>query len=157
MMDNREQALFFFRKLVYLLYLEIAALRPNIHAELAEKADLKTAFFQRDKERQAAELYYQIENETQPAQIVYPFEERTGLSLEDLHRAFAEGEWRNKFGQFNFGGPRWERIAELTLALRNAIDTQNWDETAGLVFEIKRLKTNQGNLIKLFERTERRR
>jgi hypothetical protein len=156
-MDERDTALYFFRKLVYLLYLEIGALQHRVHPALAEKARLNTAFFQRDKERQANELYRMIENETDPTKIQEPFEERTGLRLEDVHRAFAEGDWRNKFGAYNFGGPKWLKIAEVTLELRRLIEQGDWNKTTELLYEIKGLKTNQGHLIHQFERTERRR
>lgn len=156
-MDTRETALYFFRKLAYLLYLEIGALQPHIHPELAAKAKLNTAYFQREKDRQAAELYQESESASDPAAILAPYEERTGLSLEDVYRAFKEGDWRNRFGGYNFGGPKWVRIAELTLALREKIEQEKWDEAEGLLFEIKSLKTNQGYLVSLFERTERRR
>lgn len=156
-MDDREVALFFFRKLIFTLYLEVGALRPEIHPELAEKALMKTAFFEREKERQAVALYRQVEHETIPTRIVGPFEERTGLSLEDVYRVFNEGDWKNKFGGYTFGGPRWARIAEAAMALRRLIEQEQWEETNGLVFEIKGLKTNQGYLISQFERTERRR
>lgn len=156
-MDQRETELYFFRKLVYLLYLEIGALQPRIHPELANKARLNTAFFQRDKDKQAAALYKEIENETDPARIVAPFEERTGLSLEDVHRVLVEGDWRNKFGAYNFGGPKWQKIAEVTLELRRLIQEADAEKTAVLLYEIKGLKTNQGYLINQFERTERHR
>lgn len=156
-MDERETALYFFRKLVYLLYLEIGALQTKIHPELAAKARLNTAFFQRDKEKQAAGLFKEIENETDLAKIVAPFEERTGLSLEDVHRVLVEGDWRNKFGAYNFGGPRWQKIAEVTLDLRRLIQQADWQKTSDLLYEIKGLKTNQGYLINQFERSERHR
>jgi hypothetical protein len=155
-MDERETALYFFRKLVYLLYLEIGALQPKIHPELAAKARLNTAFFQRDKDKQASALYKNIERETDVARIVGPFEERTGLSLEDVHRVLVEGDWRNKFGSYNFGGPKWQKIAEVTLELRSLIVQADWDKTAELLYEIKGLKTNQGYLINQFDRSERR-
>ncbi len=154
---TRETALYIFRKLVYLLYLEIGALQPKIHPEIAKKAYLKTAFFQREKERQAAELYREVEQETDTARILAPFVDRTGLTLEDVYRALAEGDWRNKYGTYNFGGPKWAHIAEDALELRRLIDAQDWESAAGLLQEIKGLKTNHGYLINQFERTERRR
>jgi len=155
-MDDKEVALYFYRKVIYALYLEIGALQPKIHPELAEKANLNTAYFEREKERQAADLYHQIEHEEDPNKIVEPFEERTGLSLADLHRAFTEGDWRNKFGSYSFGGPRWAEIAEVALRLRSLIEMKAWQETVPLIYEIKGLKSNQGYLISQFERTERR-
>ncbi len=155
-MDDKETALYFFRKLVYVLYLEIGTLQPKIHPEIAAKANLKSAFFEREKERQAAALYRQTEKEEETALIVAPYVERTSLTLEDVHRAFAEGDWRNKFGGYNIGGPRFVRIAELTLALKKLIEQGAWDQTPDLIYEIKKLKTNQGYLVNLFERSDRR-
>ena len=156
-MDEQQTGLYIFRKLVYVLYLEIGALQPRIHPELARKARLKSAFFEREKERQATELYRETEFETDLKKIVAPYIERTGLTLEDIHRAFAEGDWRNKFGAFTFGGPKWEHIADLTLQLRQALEQGQSETVARLVQEIKGLKTNQGYLIKQFERSDRRR
>jgi hypothetical protein len=155
-MDNRETSIYVFRMLVYVLYLEIGALQPHIHREVARKARLDNAFFQRDKEREAVDLYRQVENEMTPARIVGPFMQRTGLNLEDISQAFMEGDWRNKFGVCNFGGPKWARIAEAALKLRERIEQEDWEGTADLVHEIKGLKNNQGYLIKEFERVERR-
>lgn len=156
-MEQSQISLYFFRKLVYLLYLEIGALKPEIHPEIAKKADMKNAFFQREKERQAVDLYRRTEQATQTAEILAPYEERTRLTLEDIHRAFVEGDWRNKFGSFNFGGPKWERIAAATLELRKLIDMQDWDAADELLHEIKGLRTNQGYLVSQFERSDRRR
>jgi hypothetical protein len=156
-MDTQQQALFIFRKLVYVLYQEIGALQTRNHPQLAQKAFLKTAFFQGERERQAASLYHQIENEENLETIVGMFQQRTGLTLEDIHRAFVEGDWRNKFGSYNFGGPKWVRISEVALELRKMIQEQNWEEVMVLIQEIKGLKTNQGYLISMFDWSERRR
>jgi hypothetical protein len=156
-MDEKATVLYFYRKLVYVLYLEIGALQHRVHPQLATKARLKTAFFEREKEKQAVELYQLTENEENPAKIVEPYEERTGLSLVDVHRAFVEGDWRNKFSQYTFGGPRWARVAEVTLELGRLIEQNDWEKATELVFEIKKLKTNHGFLVSYFERGDRRR
>lgn len=155
-MDEQEIALYFFRKLVYVLYLEAGALQSHIHPELAQKANLKTAFFEREKERQAAELYRLTENENNPDKVVAPYVERTGLDLGDLERLFREGDWRNKFGGYTFGGPRWVRIAEAAVELKTLIYEADWESTSELVYEIKKMKTNRGLVIQRFERTERK-
>jgi len=156
-MDVQEQSYYFFRKLVYVLYKEIGALQPRVHPQLASKALITSPYFQGERERQAAELYLQIEHETDLGSIVAGFEQRTGLTLDDIHRAFVDGDWRNKFGAYNFGGPKWVRIAEAALELRASIAQEDWDRAAGLVQDIKSLKTNQGYLVNMFEWTERRR
>lgn len=157
MMDEQQEALYIFRKILYVLYLEIGALQPRFHPQVAAKAKLNTAFFQREKERQAASLYHQSEAETDPEKILGPYVERTGLDLDDIYRAFAEGDWRNKYGGYNYGGPKWIPIAKSALDLYHALQHGDWEEASSVVFDIKRLKTSQGYLINQFERTERRR
>lgn len=156
-MEEHATVLYVFRKLVYMLYREIGSLRPNIHPGIAKKAHMKTAFFEREKERQALELYHQIESEPDVQKILVPFIDRTGLTLEDIHRAFVEGDWRNKFGGHNFGGPKWAKIAEVAVALQKSLEQNDWAAADGLVQEVKGLKTNQGFLVSQFERTDRRR
>jgi hypothetical protein len=156
-MDEKTTALYFFRKLVYVCYLEIGSLQHRNHPQLATKALLKTAFFEREKEKQAAALYRLTENEESTVAILTPYIERTGLTLEDVARAFREGDWRNKFGGYTFGGPRWANIAEATLQLRQLIDQGEWEKTVDIIFEIKKMKSNQTYLVNHFERGDRRR
>ena len=83
-MDEKATALYFFRKLVYVLYLEIGSLQPRIHPELAAKAYLKTAFFEREKEKQAAALYRLTENdlvETENSACAHNTTLRAALSI----------------------------------------------------------------------------
>lgn len=154
-MDDKQLALFYFRKLVFALYGEIGALQPENHPELANKADLRHGFFQREREKQAAQIYLLTEQVQTPAEILQPYEERTGLNLEDVERAFREGNWKNKFKGYNFGGPRWAHIAAVTQRLRDVIERQAWDEVGLLDYEIKKLKHNRGLVIELFDRIER--
>lgn len=154
-MDEREKALFFFRKLVFCVYMEVGALRPEVHPELAARAALTSSFFRGERKKQAAQLYHQIETEEETARIVRPFKERTGLTLSDVFRVFAEGNWKNKYSGFNAGGPKWTRIAAITLDLMRAIDAEDWEEATYLSYEIKSLKTNFGPLINEFDKTER--
>jgi hypothetical protein len=157
MMDDREEAFYFFRKLVFVLYMEVGALHPGIHAELAGKADIRNSFFHGEKQKQAADLYHQIEQEEDPARIVLPFRERTGLTLEDVHRAFVEGNWQDKHNSYHFGGPKMVKIAAAALELRDLIEKADWQAASILVYQIKKLKTNQGFLVNQFDWSERRR
>jgi hypothetical protein len=156
-MDTQQQALYIFRKLVYVLYQEIGALQTRNHPDIARKAFLKNTFFQGERERQAADLYHLIEAEENLDTVEEMFKQRTGLSLDDINRAFAEGDWRNKFGSYNFGGPKWVRISEIALELRGHIQQENWEEAAILIQEVKSLKINQGYLVNFFDWSERRR
>ena len=154
-MNEREKAFFFFRKLVFCVYSEIGALKPETHPELAGRAALTSAYFRGERKKQAAALYQQIAELEDTAGIIAPYQERTGLSLEEVRRAFKEGKWQNKFGGFNFGGPKWARIAEITLELQRAIEEEDWEKATDLSYEIKGLKTNFGLLIHEFDRTDR--
>jgi len=152
---QHELALFFYRKLLFALYAEIGALQPHHHEEIARKADLTHGFFQREREKQAGQIYHRTVHLTDPAAIEEPYRDRTGLSLEDVHQAFAEGNWKNKFQAYSLGGPRWAGIAEKTLELRDVIQRGDWDRVQTLTLEIKGMKHNQGYLVDLFDRTER--
>lgn len=154
-MDDRETALFIFRKLIFALFSEIGALQPDNHPEIAKKADLTHGFFQREREKQSAQLYLLTEQAQTTGEILQPYIDRTGLTLEDVERAFREGNWRNKFKGYTFGGPRWARIARIAMELRDVIDRQAWEEARPLIYDIKKMKHNRGLLIDLFDRTER--
>lgn len=154
-MDPRERALFFFRRIVYSLYLEIGSLQPQNHHAIAQKADLKHGFFQREREKQAAELFIQTENEQNLISILKPYRERTGLTLADIHQAFSEGNWQNKFKGYNFGGPRWAKISQAALDLKRAIEEEDWEQAEEVIYLMKRLRTNFGHLVEMFERIDR--
>jgi len=154
-MNEIEKAYFFFRKLVFCVYSEVGALKTEVHPELAAKVMLTSTYFQGERKKQAALLYQQIEKEEDVSRILAPFEERTGLSLEDVHRIFNEGNWQNKFSGYNFGGPKWARITAITLDLKRAIEQADWETATDLSYEIKGMKTNFGLLINEFDKTER--
>lgn len=155
-MTPKEEALFFFRRLVFAMYVEIGALQPHVHPELAKKADIKNSYFHGEKQKQAIDLFQLIETAEDPKKIIMPYRERTGLTLEDVRRAFVEGDWKNKFGGYNFGGPKWERIADITLEMQGLIEKEDWEAAQLLTYDIKKLKTNQGYLVNQFEWAERR-
>jgi len=154
-MNDPQQALFFFRKVVFCLYREAGAMNENTHAELAQKAQLKTAYFQGARKRMAAQIYHQIKKETQTGRILMPFMLRTGLNLEDLQQLFAEGNWQGKFKKIFQGGPKWARIAEEAIRLRDAIDEADWSAALLVTHTLKGMKTNNGFLVDEFELTER--
>ena len=153
-MTPKQEALFFFRKLVYCVYREIGVLKPQNHVELAAKANRKTTFFSEDRKRQAGELYHLTETEENTALILGPYEERTGLSLADVHRAFAEGHWQRPNGKYYFGGPKWAKITEKALELRQIVDAADWTKVPALLDAVRTLEHNSGLVIKKFHETE---
>lgn len=154
-MDPQEEALLYFRKLLFLLYREIGALQPQIHAELAAKAKRTNWFFTGGRKKVALDLYRKSEREATVQNILLPYVERTGLTLEDLRRAFAEGNWSNRYGGHWMGGPKWAHITEKTIELKELIDHQDWDRFPDLALDVRGLKDNQGYLIEKFDQTER--
>lgn len=154
-MNDPQQALFFFRKVVFCLYREAGAMNESTHEELAKKAHLKTSFFHGARKRMAVQLYHDIKKETQTRRILTPFMLRTGLNLEDLQQLFDEGNWQGKFKKIFQGGPKWARIAEEAIRLRDAIDKADWPTALLVTHTMKGMKTNNGFLIDEFELTER--
>jgi hypothetical protein len=155
-MNDPQQALFFFRKVVFCLYREAGAMNENTHAELSQKAHLKTSFFHGARKRMAVQLYHDIKKETQVSRILNPFMFRTGLNLEDLQQLFAEGNWQGKFKKIFQGGPKWARIAEEAIRLRDAIAEEDWPAALQVTQVMKGMKTNIGFLVDEFELTERK-
>ena len=149
-MQPRDGALYYFRHLVYCLYREIGVLRSSNHAEVAKKAWLKSGFFTGDRKRQAGDLYCMTRLENRSEAILRPYKTRTGLTLEDIFRAFDEGNWQQG-GHFVFGGPKWAKIAENTMALRDAIDSENWTTAKNLILEIRTLEHNNALVVTKFK------
>lgn len=153
-MKEEQQALDYFRKLVSFLYREIGVLVPRNHEELATRRNLRSGFFEKtQRKRQARELYRHTVTQERTRAILKPYEERTGLTLEDLRRAFEEGNWECG-GTIYFGGPRWAIIAETTLTLRQVIDTNDWGEVPGLIRKIDALRHNTGRIAAKFKELE---
>jgi len=153
-MTEKQEALFFFRKLVYCIYREIGVFKPKHHPRLAEKAKLSSKFFSDDRKRQAGLFFHQTETQENTGLILKLYEDRTGLSLQDIHQIFAEGHWQCHNGRFSFGGPKWARITEKTLELRQAIVTEDWSKVPALLGEIKTLEHNNGLVVNKFKETE---
>jgi hypothetical protein len=153
-MDTRQEALYYFRNLVYCLYREIGVLTVGNHPELARKAKLESPFFSNQRKTQAKQLYHQTTTEGNPRAILKPYEDRTGLSLQDLYRIFDEGNWRNTYGSYSFGGPKWARIAKETIALYQAIDEEDLERVPALIHQISTLRHNTDLVVRKFQPRE---
>jgi hypothetical protein len=141
-----EQALEYFRRLVALLYREVAAVQKwELEALRAKGGEKLRRFAERRKDR-AREIYHLLAAEVQTGRIVGPYESETGLSLDEVCRAFGDGHWSP-----GWGGPRWATIARATLELRDAIDRADWGAALALVVRINGLKHNHGFIICKFE------
>jgi len=146
----KQETLDFLRKEVSFLYREVGILKTRNHPELAQKSNIRGIFFSHQRKKIARDIYHQTKAEDQPSSILRPYEEETGLSLEEIHRIFAEGDWKNSFGRYSYGGPKWEAIAENALRLRDAIDQGDWDTASRIAKDGRDLEHNSGRLVHKF-------
>lgn len=142
-------ALHYFRNMASLLYREIGVLSPEIHPGVAAKARLDSEFFPTKRKELAYQAYQQTATETHLIAILTPYMTLTGLALEDLRRAFDEGNWIQG-GYISYGGPKWAKIAEVTISLRDAIASEDREEALALVEIARNLKHNTGSLVDKF-------
>ena len=150
----RKTALDHYRRLVALLYREIGVLKPNNHA-LASKAKKTDALFNEATRKQRAKDIYRLTlAQTDPAQITAPYQTRSGLTLDDIHEAFASGTWRGHNGTYSFGGPRWATIAATTIQLGNALRQQAWNDIPPLLTTINTLQHNNGRITTKYEQLD---
>ncbi len=139
-----------FRKATSFLYREIGILEPRNHSELYARADKQHGFFSPARKRIARELYHQTKNEQETRAVLEPYEKATGLRLGDIHRAFAEGNWKNSSGGYSYGGPKWTAIAKATIKLRKAIDKSDHAEAQRQTEMLGHLPHNNGCLVDKF-------
>ena len=110
-----------FRKTTSFLYREIGILQPSNHVRVNDKRSDDYSFFSNQRKNIARELYHKTEQENDPRAVLAPYEKVTGLTLEDIHRAFDEGDWRAGGGRIFYGGPKWASITAKSIALRDAL------------------------------------
>jgi hypothetical protein len=139
----RQTALDDYRRLVALLYREIGVLRTSNHA-LASKAKKNDALFCQARKQRAKDIYRVTLSQTDPAQIAAEYHTLSGLTLQDLHEAFANGRWAGYDGRCSYGGPRWATIADTTINLGNALQQQAWNDIPPILDTIKTLQHNNG-------------
>jgi atypical dual specificity phosphatase len=148
---TREDALDTFQKLVALLYREIGVLDARNHRELASKRKLGSGFFSTPARKiMSHQLYWKARNHAEPESILRAFEERTGLSLHDVKRAFSEGDWKDSSGGYSYGGPKWNSIAEATIQLQATIAGHDTIAMKLLLKDIGRLEHNNGRIVDKF-------
>lgn len=150
MTNVESDSLDFFRKEVSFLYREIGILKTRNHPELAAKARLDGGFFSPSRKSLAKDYYHQTKTQDDPSVILKPYVEHTGLDLEDIYRIFDEGDWKNSYGGYSYGGPKWAKIAKNALELRDAIDRGDWDEAWEITRRGKSLEHNNGLLVNKF-------
>ena len=141
-----KNALDHYRRLVALLYREIGVLKESNHP-LARKAKKTDPLFAQASRKQRAKFIYGLTlAQTDPAQIATEYYTRSGLTLDDVHDAFANGRWAGYDGRCSYGGPLWASIAETAISLGNALQQQVWHDIQPLLATVKTLEHNNGHI-----------
>ena len=149
-MGEIDKALEIYRKLVSLLYREIGAMVRNNHPMLYDGSKLAGSTFAKERKQRARDIYCDSRGERDPDAIAELYRRETGLSLDQVHQAFREGDWLLGRSKHSFGGPKWAKIAEAAADLRQTI--RDRDETAAVVTlkQVEVLQHNNGPIVDKF-------
>lgn len=91
---------------------------------------------------QGVQLWKEGDKATLTSEILAPYVFTTGLRLEQLPELFRLPQWHK-----TFGGPRWARIAGMTIRMRDALDEGQARLLDELCDEAKILQHNSGHLV----------
>jgi hypothetical protein len=150
----RVAALDHYRRLVSLVYREIGVLRAS-HHPLAAKAKAKDPLFKNETRKgRARDIYRMTLAETDPVRIAAAYENRSGLSLMEIHEAFLNGKWGNRFGGYSYGGPRWARITETALKLGSALQNGSASELSRVIRTVLTLEHNNGRITEKYSQLD---
>jgi hypothetical protein len=139
-----------FKKATSFLNREIGILEPKNHHEVNDRRSNEFDFFGKRRKSLARELYHKTKQENNPHAVIAPYERKTGLSLEDIHRAFDEGDWRAPGGKVHYGGPKWAAIAATTIKLRDALLASDEEAAWKHTQRLEELEHNNGPLVNKF-------
>ncbi len=142
------EALECYRKLASFLYREIGAMKRGNHPELYDKSKI-VAVKNRRKE-DPKRFYHKSKSHNDIESIDRYYVNWSGLTLEDVLKAFQEGDWLLGRQRYSFGGPKWAKVAETTMALRKVILNKDWDSVPQLIETINGLHHNNGLVVRKF-------
>jgi hypothetical protein len=145
-----DEALAYFRKLVSFLYREIGAMRRENHPTIFDRSTLASSGFSKSRKQEARRIYFETLSSRDVREVVAPYRTKTGLSIEDVRDAFRDGDWLLRARRYFFGGPKWARIADVTLELGQAISVGRWDLVPQLIAEVNVLRHNNGRIVDKF-------
>jgi len=145
-----DEALETYRKLVSLLYREIGAMHRNNHPELHDGSTLALSGFAAQRKNRAREIYCESRADQNPDAIADRYRRETGLSLEQVHEAFRDGDWLLGRTKHSFGGPKWAEIAEVAVDLRNSLRDGDPAAAGLLIKQVGALHHNNGQLADKF-------
>ena len=145
-----DKALETYRKLVSLLYREIGAMLRNNHSELYDGSKLADSGFAGQRKKRAREIYCESRADQDPDAIANRYRRETGLSLEQVHEAFRDGDWLLGRTKHSFGGPKWAKIAEVAIDLRNSLRDGDHAAARLLIKQVGALHHNNGRVVDKF-------
>ena len=148
-MTPETEALKYYRKLVSFIYREVGAMKRDNHPELYDRSNISLVHSKRKED--AKRFYHESKTQNDVGLIDQSYVEWSGLTLEDVLKVFQEGDWLLGRKSHSFGGPKWAKVTETTLALREAITSEEWQRIPRLVDEIKNLRHNSGLVINKFK------
>ena len=148
-MTPETEALEWYRRLVSFLYREIGAMKRDNHSALYDKSNISQVHSTRKVD--AKRFYDESKSQNTVKAIVRRYEDWSGLTLGELLEAFRNGDWLLGRTHHSFGGPKWAKVTETTLALQQAITNKKWRQIPQLVSEIKKLRHNNGWVVDKFK------
>jgi hypothetical protein len=139
------RALCYFRNLVCRVYREVRHLsyegyHPSyvVQAQrIAERTERRIEPFN--------DRYDQVAQEVNLSRILEPFVGLTELTLEDLHKIFAEGDWSRAYG-----GRAWVPIVGATIDLREAIQAGDLTKANEIADAVSKMRHNRRPVIEDF-------
>ncbi len=146
----QKRGLNYFRHVVRLVYREIGVLNESNHKVIFSKANITGGFFGQNRKAAAREIYKSSLSDTSITQTLGRYAKSTGLTLQEVHEAFRDGNWSLASGICKFGGPKWAAIASAAIQLGLAIQGQAWPEVARLTDLVDTLEHNNGKIIDKF-------
>ena len=149
-MGEIDKALEIYRKLVSLLYREIGAMVRNNHPMLYDGSKLAGSTFAKERKQRARDIYCDSRGERDPDAIAELYRRETGLSLDQVHQAFREGDWLLGRTKHSFGGPKWAKIAEVAIDLRNPLRDGDHAAARLLIKQVGALHHNNGRVVDKF-------
>lgn len=147
----RNTGLDYFRRAVALVYREIGVLRPTHHSAIAAKTTSSREFFGPDRKSRAKGLYKLSITDPDISFTLARYEKHTGLTLDDVREAFANGRWGNPP---SYGGPKWAAITSAAVDLAEAIRRKAWPEVPAIVSRINGLNHNNGRIVGKFKQLD---
>lgn len=147
-MTTEAEALEYYRKLVSLIYREVGAMKRANHPELYDKSKISQVYPTRKEDPKR--FYHESKSQNDVGLIDRYYVEWSVLTLEEVLRAFRDGDWLLGKTRHSFGGPQWAKITETTLNLRKALLGKDWEQVPHLVEKIKGLHHNNGLVVDKF-------